>query len=95
MPAHLTWPDIVALCKKNFSCLLIPMYLSLSIPLVYNSLSHSKVIHTPVICHLQRLALDVIYYDYHWCFCMQIDQYAGFKDMSRLLCQVVCITIPI
>ena len=52
-------------------------------------------IHIPVICHLQRLALDVVCYDCHWYFCMQVDWYASFKDMSRLLCQVIWITIPI
>jgi len=33
--------------------------------------------------HLQRLALDVVCHDCHWCACMQADWYASCKDMSR------------
>jgi len=54
--------------------------------------SHRKVVHTPVIHRLQRLALDVVCHDCHWCVCMQANWYAG-SLLYSLVDSCVCVMI--
>ena len=85
----LIWHGVAASCKKHFSCLLIAVCLSRP---VCGSASHREVVHTPVIHRLQRLALDIVCHDCHWCVCMQVNWYPGSMSHS-LVDSCVCVMI--